>query len=289
MTNVAARVAAVVVNYNAGDHLLSCVRSLREAGVRTIVVADNASADDSIARLRDAEPGTAIVETGANFGYGGGMNRGVATIAAGPDVLLICNPDLLLQPSAVKTLLAALDDDPELGLVGPRIDNIDGTLYPSARSFPRPLDAAGHAIFGLVAPNNRFTRRYRQADVDPSTARRVDWVSGACFAIRRDLFDRLGGFNEDYFMYLEDLDICQRAWVAGGVVAYEPDARVTHVQGVSAEQAPYRMLASHHRSTMRWWWSANRGVKRLLAPFVAAGLGLRLILAIAVRFGRRGK
>lgn len=283
------RVAAVVVNYNAGSHLADCVRSLRDAGVDAIVVADNASTDDSMATLAAATFAVHVVETGGNFGYGGGVNRGAAVVPAGPDVLMVCNPDLIVEPGAVKTLVAALDADPGLGLVGPRIENSDGTLYPSARTFPRLFDAVGHAFFGLIAPNNRFTRRYRLMDWDHKTARRVDWVSGACFAIRRDLYARLGGFNEDYFMYLEDVDICRRAWDAGAAVGYEPDALVTHVQGVSADQLPYRMLAAHHRSIMRWWWRSNHGATRVLAPFVALGLALRFVLAVIVRSIARRK
>jgi N-acetylglucosaminyl-diphospho-decaprenol L-rhamnosyltransferase len=210
-------------------------------------------------------------------------------VPAGPDVLVVCNPDLIVEPAAIKTLVAALDADADLGLVGPRIDNLDGTLYPSARTFPHLFDAVGHAFFGLIAPNNRFTRRYRLLDWDHKSARRVDWVSGACFAIRRDVFTQLGGFNEDYFMYLEDVDICKRAWDLGVAVGYEPDALVTHVQGVSADQLPYKMMAAHHRSIMRWWWRSNHGAARLLAPLVALGLAVRFGLAALVRSVRRGK
>ena len=289
MTELRDRVAAVIVNYNGGDYLLGCTESLRQAGVHNVVVADNASSDDSIARLRAADPTAAVVETGANYGYGGGVNRGAAAVPPGPDVLLVCNADLVLQPESVSTLVAALDADPALGLVGPRIDNSDGTLYPSARTFPHLTDAVGHAFLGMLAPNNRFTRRYRLLDWDHKTARRVDWVSGACFAIRRELFERIGGFNEDYFMYLEDVDICRRASAAGAAVAYEPDALVIHVQGVSTDQLPYRMLAAHHRSIMRWWWQSNHGVTRLLAPVVALGLGVRFVLAAVVRSVRRSQ
>ena len=277
------RAAAVVVNYNAGDYLVPCVRSLRVAGIETIVVADNSSTDGSIAELRDAEPSAVIVETGGNFGYGGGVNRGVVAVPASIDVLVICNADLTVEPAAIKTMLAAFDADPELGIVGPRIDNPDGTIYPSARVIPGPFDAVGHAFLGLVMPNNRFTRRYRLLDWDHAEARRVDWISGACFAIRRRVFDQLKGFNEDYFMYLEEIDLCQRARHIGAGVLYEPAARVMHVGGVSTKQLPYRMLAEHHRSVLRWWWSSHRWPMRALMPFVAFGLGVRLLLAMAVR------
>lgn len=282
------RIAAVIVNYNARDYLVECVRSLRDAGIELIVVADNASTDGSVAALRAADATVTIVETGGNFGYGGGVNRGVAAVPAGPDVLLICNADLTVDPAAPKALVAALDAEPDLGIVGPRIDNTDGTVYPSARTIPGPFDAAGHAFLGLIMPNNRFTRRYRMLDWDHDIARRVDWISGACFAIRRDLFDRIGGFNEDYYMYLEEIDLCSRARAAGAAIGYEPAAHVVHVGGVSTKQLPYRMLAEHHRSVLRWWWSNHEWPVRALAPLVAAGLALRFVLSAGVQLIRRG-
>ena len=277
------RVAAVVVNYNAGDYLLDCVRSLRGAGVVHLVVADNASTDASVAALRTADPAATVVETGGNFGYGGGVNRGAAAAPRDADVLLVCNADVVVESAAVKTMVDALDAEPQVGIVGPRIDNTDGTLYPSARTIPGPVDAMGHAFLGLVMPNNRFTRRYRLLDWDHSSARRVDWISGACFAIRRTVFDQLGGFNEDYFMYLEEVDLCNRARELGAGVLYEPAARVVHVGGVSTKHLPYRMLFEHHRSVLRWWWSSHRWPMRALVPVVAAGLGVRLLLAFGVR------
>ena len=177
-----------------------------------------------------------------------------------------------------------LEADPALGIVGPRIEEPDGSLYPSARAFPAMGDAVGHAFLGLVAPRNRFTRRYRMLDVDPSVPRRVDWVSGACMLVRRRCFDQLGGFDEGYFMYGEDVDLCWRAWRAGWEVGYEPGATVVHVQGVSTDRAPYRMIAEHHRSLLRFWWRTTPGPRRVvLAPVVAAGLALRVVLAWAQR------
>jgi N-acetylglucosaminyl-diphospho-decaprenol L-rhamnosyltransferase len=260
---------------------------LRDADVSSIVVADNYSTDGSLAELRQADPDVVIVETGGNFGYGGGVNRGVVAVPPGPDVLLVCNPDLVIEPAAVKAMVAALDAEPELGMVGPRIHNTDGSLYPSARTVPGPFDAVGHAFLGIVMPNNRFTRRYRMLDVDQSVPRRVHWISGACFAIRRELFDRIGGFDEQFYMYLEEVDLCSRARAAGAAIGYEPAARIMHVGGVSTQQLPYRMLAEHHRSVMRWWLSNHNGWQRVFAPAIALGLVARFALAVVVKLIRR--
>src|SRR5205085_9540756 len=136
--------------------------------------------------------------TGRNLGYGGGVNRGAASIRPDPDAVFVCNPDVVVHPGAVKALAAALDADPHLAIVGPAIENTDGTLYPSARQFPNLIDAAGHAFLGLVAPDNRFTRRYKRLDESATDAGPVDWVSGACFLVRGEAWRALGGFDESY-------------------------------------------------------------------------------------------
>jgi N-acetylglucosaminyl-diphospho-decaprenol L-rhamnosyltransferase len=173
--------------------------------------------------------------------------------------------------------------------VGPRIVDADGALYPSARTFPNLVDAVGHAFLGMVWGGNRFTRRYRMLDADHDVAADVDWVSGSCFVIRRACWDAIGGFDEAYFMYAEDVDLCWRARRAGWDVAYEPTAVVVHAQGISTDRHPYRMIAEHHRALLRFAARSSSGVERLLLPLMAAGLLVRTPLAWAHRFvaGRR--
>jgi N-acetylglucosaminyl-diphospho-decaprenol L-rhamnosyltransferase len=274
-------VSAVVVNYNARDHLLACIASLRAEGLDDVVVVDNDSSDGSRRALEAADPAARIVATGANLGYGTAANRGAA-VAAGPR-LLVCNSDVVVEPGAVKSLAAVLDAEPGVGIVGPRIESADGTLYPSPRTFPAMGDALGHAFLGLVAPRNRFTRRYRMLDWDHARGRSVDWVSGSCFLAEREAWDAVGGFDEDYFMYVEDVDLCWRAHRAGWDVAFEPEARVIHVQGVSTDLAPYRMIVEHHRSLLRFHRRSSTGMAAALTPAVAAGLATRAALACAQR------
>jgi N-acetylglucosaminyl-diphospho-decaprenol L-rhamnosyltransferase len=274
-------VGAVVVNYNAGGHLVDCVRSLRSAGVDEVVVVDNASVDASLATLAAADPDATVVHAGRNFGYGGGVNRGLA--ALNHEYVLVLNADVVVEAGAVPVLAAVLDAEPGVGIVGPRVTEVDGTPYPSARTFPNLADAVGHAFLGLRGTDNRFSRRYLRADRDADAAADVDWVSGSCFLARRTTLDAIGGFDEAYFMYLEDVDLCWRAGHAGWRVRYEPAAAVTHVGGVSTEQTPYRMLAAHHRSLFRFWWRTSPPARRVLAPIVGAGLGLRLVVMAARR------
>jgi N-acetylglucosaminyl-diphospho-decaprenol L-rhamnosyltransferase len=282
----------VVVNFNAAGQLGACLRSLAANGVTTVIVVDNGSADGSERVVRAA--GDRWLPTGANLGYGRAANRGAAAPEArAADYLLICNPDLELGAGAVDALLdslisdATLGPDANVGIVGPGLWNDDGTLYPSARTFPDIGDAVGHGLLGLVAPGNRFTRRYRLLDWDHSRAAQVDWVSGACFLARREAWDAVGGFDPAYFMYMEDVDLCWRLHRAGWTVRYDPAARVRHSQGASTSQRPYRMLVAHHRSMWRFACRTTEGRKRAVLPLVGAGLAARLAAAsVDHRLGR---
>ena len=270
-------VSAVVVNRDAGEALLSCVSSLRRAGVGEIVVVDNASSDGSLALLAAVDKDVILVPSGANLGYGRGMNLGAKRTSG--EVLLICNPDLVVEKSTVQCLVDQLVAEPDVAVVGPLILGSDGGRYPSARGFPALADAAGHALLGLVRPDNPFTRRYQLADQPFDEVHDVGWVSGACMAIRRIAFTSVGGFDPGYFMYVEDLDICWRLHRAGWRVRYLPGASVTHVGGTSSRRHPYRMLVAHHRSTLRFFARSSAGRQRALLPAVAVGLFARLGLA----------
>ncbi len=228
------RTAAVVVNYESGTDLARCVADLAACGLADVVVVDNGSSDGSLALARRGTPSIEVVVPGENLGYGAAVNRGVA--ASAPELVLVCNSDLEVPKEAVEALARrGVDDDPGCALVGPLIRTPDGGRYPSARRFPSMIDAAGHALLGIFAPDNRFTRRYQRSRARRCTAetsvQTVDWVSGACFLVRRSAFEAVGGFDEAYFMYFEDVDLCWRLGRAGWRVAYAPSAEVTHTQG----------------------------------------------------------
>ena len=272
--------SAVVVSYNSAEYLPPCLRSLRSDGVTEVVVVDNASADGSVGVALAADPDVKLLETGANLGFGSAANRGVAAISG--DYVLIVNPDTEVEPGTVKALAEALDRDPGLAVVGPRMENLDGTVYPSVRRFPDLTVAFGHAFLGLVWPANPYTRNYRMLDWDhDQPAADVDWVGGACFMVRRRAFDMVSGFDEAYFMYVEDVDLCWRLGRAGWRIGYEPAGRVVHALGGSSRTQPYRMIAEHHRSLMRFVSKSTSGPRRGLVPVIATGLAVRTVAAWA--------
>ncbi len=270
---------AVIVNFNTRDYLLECVRSLRADGVARIVVIDNASVDGSLEALGRSDPSAEFVSTGTNLGFGAAANLGLSRTDS--EYVLILNPDTVIEPGTVKALTEALERDATLAVVGPRIQNVDGTLYPSVRRFPDLAVAVGHAFVGLFRPDNRFTRNYRMLDWDHEKAGPVDWVSGTCMLVRRSAFEAVGGFDPAFFMYVEDVDLCWRLWRAGWTVGYEPGGLVTHTIGGSSQLTPYRMILAHHRSLYRFADRTTEGRRRMVLPAVAAGLAFRTVLAWA--------
>ncbi|WP_291379638.1 glycosyltransferase family 2 protein [Demequina sp.] len=267
-------VDVVVVTYKPGDTILSFLQSAVGAeGVASITVVDNASGDDVAQRAAD-DAGVAFVQTGRNGGYGAGANVGAAR--GGAEWILISNADIVLERGAVAALLAVAGSDEAIGAVGPRVDEIDGTTYPSARPLPTLVLGTGHALFGKAWPRNPWTRRYK-LNLDPSGGE-VDagWLSGSCFLVRRAAWERLGGFDERYFMFFEDVDLGRRLGTAGYRQVWTPRAVVTHLGGHSYRSDPAPMLKAHHESARmyvasaypRWWQAPARAV-------VTAGLAAR--------------
>ena len=276
MSDVANDVAAVIVDFHAGQALDDCVDSLHANGVTDIVVVENGEEGSTLPSLSGQH--VLLVVPKLNLGYGRGVNRGVA--AAPPRrFLLVSNPDVVVHDGAVAALVDFLDEHPNVAIVGPQINRPDGSVYPSQRVFPNFWLAGLHALLAPLWPSNPFTRRYRSPRKDGS----VDWVSGAFFLARRDLFEEVGGFDERYFMFAEDMALCWQMREHGYDVASTPNALVTHIEGVSRARASREMLIAHHRSAMRFEWQTASGWRRVLAPVATLVLGLRLCVVLVIR------
>ena len=277
MNDVAHDVSAVVVDYHAGDALTGCLASLRTNGVTDIVVVENGERGSTPPALVGHDD-VVLVEPGLNLGYGRGVNRGAAA-ATYRRYLLVSNPDVVIHPGAVSALTAFLDTHPNVAVVGPQIQRPDGSIYPSQRVFPNFWLAGAHALLAPLWANNPATRAYRSARADGT----VDWVSGACFLIRRDVFESIGGFDERYFMFAEDMALCWQVREHGHAVAAVHDAAVTHIEGLSRQRDSRAMIIAHHVSALRFEWQTASGLRRLLAPLATLVLGLRLGLVLLTR------
>lgn len=283
---MAADLAVVIVNYNAGDYLSRCVDSLlASAGdlALELVVVDNASGDGSARAAAMRFPELRLIENPENRGLSVALNQGIRATEA-PFVLLL-NPDAEIAAGTLEGLVKVARDHPRAGAVGPLIRNPDGTVYPSGRRFPSVGQAVGHALVGPFRPSNRWSRAYRMDDWDRTSEREVDWVSLACMVVPRTVLDDVGLFDEGYFLYAEELDFCTRLSQAGWTVLFTPELEVVHQGGVSTGRS-WRMTVEHSRGIYRYFATHRAaGWRKVLLP--AAWVVLRLRAVLATLRGRR--
>lgn len=246
----------------------SGTKKILEMHERCLLVVDN-SPDGWIAKNRPKllqelrNMGVVLVGDGTNRGYGGAVNYGVHYLIENNlwDVgdcssvdkwFLVVNPDVVFHPSSVDVLLAQASILPHAGVIGPSTYDEDGSYYPSARNFPRLSNGIGHALLGKIYPNNPWTKKYVGKAHECKTICRVGWVSGSCMLVNKEAFLEIEGFDEEYFMFFEDVDLCERLTKAGWLVFYTADASITHKRSVSWKQAPVEMIKAHHASAKQY-------------------------------------
>jgi N-acetylglucosaminyl-diphospho-decaprenol L-rhamnosyltransferase len=282
----AAELAVVIVNYNTGGWLERCLSSLRAAQgdlEMDVVVIDNDSRDGSAGSAERA--GVRLVRNPTNRYLSPAWNQGAATTDA--PYLLFLNPDTEWFGGTVSDLVGIARTHPRAGIVGPMIRNPDGTVYPSGRRFPSLGDAIGHAFVSPFTRENPFTRRYEMDGWDRTTEREVDWVSGACMLVPRAAFDAVGGFDEAFPLYGEELDLASRLRASGWSVLFTPQVEVIHAIGVSTggDRRPHLLIVMHSRSLYRYYAKHRAaGWRRVTLP--AAWLALRGRAELAWLIGR---
>ncbi len=264
----------IIVNWNGGQVLLDCLASIYAHTPPLpfeVIVVDNASTDGSPERVAAGFPQVRLIQAGRNLGFAGGNNLGLQ--AAQGRFLLLLNNDTLVREKALGRMVAAMQADPSIGILGCRLLNPDGTLQRSCGLFPtlwtKFLDLT--MLYRLVPV-------YRLGHWDYAGERDVDWLSGACLLLRREVYEQIGGLDEGYFMYLEDADLCRRAWQAGWRVHFTPTAEVVHLKGHSSRPALPRLLVEDQRSAYRFF-RKHYGPGRVQALRLVATLGCLVRIA----------
>lgn len=285
MTGEPPRISVCIVSWNVRDDLTACLESLTAASrgcwVETIVV-DNASTDGTVELLRERFPQVKRIANGDNRGFAAATNQAMA--AARGDYLLLLNPDTALPEGALAELAARAEARPDAGIVAPRLVYPDGSLQHSCRRFPTVTAAFfRHTILGWLFPNNRSSADYIMAGWAHDEIREVDWVSGACMLVRRELYERIGPLDEGFFWGSEDVDYCYRTHRAGYRVLYTPAPVVVHAVGSSASQMPVRMILRFHRGMHRLY-GKHLARNRLDRALAAVGIVLRAALVILSRW-----
>ncbi len=273
--------SVLICSWNTKDDLRACLASLdsvRGEGNFEVVVIENNSADGSGDMVLREFPIVRLLQQYKNLGFTGGNNLGIAE-RRGRHALLL-NSDTIVHPGAIKALLAAEKEHPEIGILGPKLLNPDGSLQFSCRRFPNPVAALfRNTPLGRLFPKNRFTRDYLMTDWDHSVPREVDWVSGAALLIREEALEKVGGLDPDFFMFCEDIDLCWRAKDAGFPTWYFPSAVISHKIGSSTSKAPNRMIFRFHRSMLLFYRKHQlRSVAAPLRPFAYMGAATALTL-----------
>jgi len=224
-------ISIVIVSFNAREHLERCLAAVA-GGAHEVVVVDNASADGSPALVRGRFPSVRLVELEENRGFGAANNAGME--AASCDLFLLLNSDAWPVGDAIERLAAFADARPRAGIVGPRLRNPDGSLQPSVRGWPTTWRLATEYLFlRRLGRRTRALNAFYGAGFDHETVREVEVVKGAVMLVRREAAEVVGGFDPDYFMYGEEMDLCYRIRQAGWVVVFDPEAEFVHVGGVS--------------------------------------------------------
>ena len=281
MTN---SVDVVVVAYHAHDRLRHCLESLREhppsSRPLTVVVVDNGDDPDTTSLVHGVLPNADVLEPHENLGFARATNLGIRR-GNGKHVLVL-NPDTELFAGTLDRLLAVLDERPEVVIVGPKLVRDDGSLdHAARRSFPTPLGALAHfAGIGRVMGGGPLAQ-YRAPEVEAGL---VDAVNGAFMLMRRSAIEAVGLFDEGYWMYMEDLDLCYRVKQAGGLTWYEPTAEALHVKhGTSGAFRSPRLVWAFHYGMFRFYRKHYAPLRSsALTALVYAGIAIRAVGTLLV-------
>ncbi len=278
------QLSIIIVNYNVRDLLLNAIASLRRALVGIegeIIVVDNASSDGAVELLQREYPDVLTLPQDRNLGFGRAHNIGIGH--ARGEFILIINPDTVVQEDTLREMLRFMEEHPKAGAVGCKILHPDGTLDPAAkRGFPSPWSSFSR-VFGLsrLFPRSRFFGGYNLTWIDDEATSQVESLSGSFMFFRASVLRELGGFDTDFFMYGEDLDLCWRTRQIGWEVWYHPATSIVHIKGESTRRSSLDSIAMFYDAM------AIFARKHFRSPFllflVRLGIVLRRALARAER------
>lgn len=243
----------IIIAYNSCDFIPACLKSVRDAceGIDSqVIVLDNGSTEPILPEIKNFFPEVEWIDSKENLGFGKGCN--LAEKSATKPYLFFINPDTIISKNAFREMLAFMHEHPEAGTVDCRILNEDGSLqWACRRSFPTPISAISKTIgLATLFPKNKTLASYNMTFADPDEMIEVDAVSGSFFCIRRELYEQLHGFDEDFFMYGEDLDLCFRTKEAGCKNYYTPVTNILHFKGQSCKTRRWKSYVDFYHAMM---------------------------------------
>ncbi|QQE79207.1 glycosyltransferase family 2 protein [Alicyclobacillus sp. SO9] len=248
--------SAVIVTYNSQEIIEDCLISLRDAmtvytGQTEIIIVDNSSSDDVFNLLQQLQTAfTFLLIQSENKGFGNGVNLG--TKHAHGDYIVVLNPDVRVTRSFFVDLESTISDSPRAAIIGPKLLNRDGSVQLSCRRFPSLLSVLGNRIPFATRMSivDLHVNRYLMNDFEHDSAKTVPFILGACMVIRKAVFDEIGGFDQSYFLYYEDVQLCKDVWSAGWEIWYTPKVMAVHDHARSSIRIFSKAFWHHVRSSM---------------------------------------
>lgn len=276
----------IIVNYHNSDVLEKCIESIYSTVQNLkyeIIVVDNSCGDRGVEQLRSKFPEVQFIENRQNEGFAKANNQ-AARVARG-ETLLFVNPDIVLTEGAVSGMLGGLKSDRFIAILGPKVLNDDGSLQYSCRSFPTFWTGLfnRYSILTRLFPGNRFSTRYLMMDFDHNAVKEVDWVSGCCMMSPREIFFKIGLFDENYFLFNEDVDLCKNAKNNRYKVIYYPFAEVYHrITSSNRKLAPEIIIKRH--LGMSYYFRKHHDAGIIPGLFINTMIATRCLLQLIANF-----
>ena len=276
----------IIVNYHhshiLGDCLESVYRTIEKIQFEIILV-DNSSTDGGLESILKNYPVIRFIKNSENAGFARANNQG-AKIASG-DFLLFINPDTIVIEDAIESMLDYIRSDSSIGILGPKVLNSDQTVQYSCRKFPTIWSGLfnRYSLATRLFPNNRYSRDYLMLDYDHNSIRSVDWVSGCCMMMSKSTFKKANGFDENYFLFIEDVDLCQVIKKKGLRVVYFPNAKIFHKISSSNTRSTSRVIIKRHQGMIYYnqkYSETNLIIQHMINSIIMARCLLQILLNI---------
>ncbi|MEE2708057.1 MAG: glycosyltransferase family 2 protein [Gemmatimonadota bacterium] len=261
----------IIVSYEVREEIGRCLDALRSVSSqisKEVLVVDNASSDNSAAFIRQQYPQVLLKENSENIGFAAAVNQGLARRRG--EFILLLNPDTVVTFGAIAHMINFMDENPRCGIAGARLLNEDGSPQDSITPFPTP--------WGILQ-ESLFIKKLTEPQPEPVDPEPVDAVVGACLLARREMVYDIGGLDEGFFLYSEEVDWCQRAWLKGWEVYHLPEAVVTHGLSRSSSDRPEDAFVALYRSRTYYMRKHFSWIERWVSQVgMVVGVGLRVIL-----------
>lgn len=269
----------IIVSWNVADDLAACLASIGSSPGIEIIVVDSASSDHTVSMVRESYSDVKLLPQSENLGFSRCNNIGMA--AAAGRYLLLLNPDTEVIGDALQQMVAYLDHHPDVGIIGPHTLNSDGSTQSTRRRFPTLAVGFLESTWLQPYAPPRLLDHYYVCDISDDAVAPVDWVQGSALMARREVYEQIGGLDDGFVMFSEELDWCKRASDAGWRTVYLGTAQIIHHGGKSTDQAVARRHIHFQQSKLRYFYKHH-------SPFTAHLLRVYLLISYAWQFGLEG-